>query len=182
MKFLASELKEILISILVLAVAVSGLSPRRLVLVSLPLVLGFFLHEISHKWAASRHGFLSVYRWWPPGLLLALVLGIASRGQVIFAAPGAVVILAGFFTSRQSGEIALSGPLANLFLSLAFFALPFGGWAGEMCRAGARLNLWLAAFNLLPLPPLDGFRVFLWKPVLWAAVGLPSLALSLFFS
>jgi Zn-dependent protease len=181
MRFLTSELREMLVSILVLAVAVSGLNPERMLLVSLPLVLGFFLHEISHKWAASRYGFFSVYRWWPLGLLLALVLGLASRGQMIFAAPGAVVILAGFFTLKQSGEIALAGPLANLFLSIMFFLLPFGGWVGEMCKIGARLNLWLAAFNLLPFPPLDGFKVFAWKPTIWALVALPSLALSFFF-
>jgi Zn-dependent protease len=182
MRFLASELREMLVSILVLAVAVSGLDSERMLLVSLPLVVGFFLHEISHKWVASRHGFFSVYRWWPFGLLLALVLGLASRGRMIFAAPGAVVILAGFFTPRQSGEIALAGPLTNLLLSAAFFLLPFGGWVGEMCRIGARLNLWLAVFNLLPLPPLDGFKVFTWKPTVWALVALPSLALSFFFS
>jgi Zn-dependent protease len=181
MRFLASELREMLVSILVLAVAVSGLDSERMLLVSLPLVVGFFLHEISHKWVASRHGFFSVYRWWPFGLLLALVLGLASRGRMIFAAPGAVVILAGFFTPRQSGEIALAGPLTNLLLSAAFFLLPFGGWVGEMCRIGARLNLWLAVFNLLPLPPLDGFKVFTWKPTVWALVALPSLALSFFF-
>ena len=178
MRFLASELKEMLISILVLALAASGLDPERLLLVSLPLILGFFLHEVSHKWAASRHGFFSVYRCWPLGLLLALMIGIASRGQVIFAAPGSVIILASFFTVRQSGEIALSGPLANLLLSFVFFLLPLGGWMGEMCRIGARLNLWLAAFNLLPFPPLDGFKVLAWKPALWAVFCLPALVLS----
>jgi Zn-dependent protease len=50
-----------------------------------------------------------------------------------------------------------------------------------MCKIGARLNLWLAAFNLLPFPPLDGFKVFSWKPAVWALVALPSLALSFFF-
>jgi len=181
MRFLASELREMLVSMGVLALAVSGLDAGKLLLVSLPLVLGFFLHELSHKWVASRYGFLSVYRWWPPGLLLALLLGLTSRGRIVFAAPGAVVILAGFFTPRQGGEIALSGPLANLFLSLLFFLLSFG-WMGEMCEMGWRLNLWLAAFNLLPLPPLDGFKVLLWKPALWAALAIPSIGLSMIYS
>ncbi|MEM2282050.1 MAG: site-2 protease family protein [Candidatus Hadarchaeales archaeon] len=182
MRFLASELKEIFLSILVLMVAVSGLSLHRLVVVAIPLLLGFFLHEISHKWAASRFGFFSVYRSWPLGLTLALVLGLVSRGRFLFAAPGAVVILAGFFTPEQAGRISLAGPLANVFLACCFLPLStLPGWLGEMAMQGIFLNLWLATFNLLPVPPLDGSKVFNWNPPLWAALEIPLLALSFLF-
>ncbi len=175
MRFLASELKQILCSILILAIAVSGLSLHRLTVFSLPLVLGFFLHEMSHKWMARRYGFFSVYSWWPPGLLFALFLGLASGGEVIFAAPGAVVILSSFFSKDQAGKIALAGPFMNVLLAAIFY--PLGSLLGELALQGFYINLWLAVFNLLPFPPLDGYKVFHWSPLLWALVEIPLLSL-----
>jgi Zn-dependent protease len=112
---------------------------------------------------------------------MALLAGLATGGRILFAAPGAVVILTAFLTPRQNGLIALAGPLTNLVLAVAF--LPFAylpGWVGSVGLWGARVNSFLAFFNLLPFPPLDGSKVFLWKPAAWVAVEIPVFGLMVF--
>lgn len=178
-----SELEQILLSVGVLAVAISGIGFRpivevveRLVVVVFPLLVGFLTHEFAHKSVASRFGYFSVYRAWNLGLLLALVVGLVSGGRFIFAAPGAVVILAPFLTVEQNGLISLAGPLTNILVACAFFPLSFfGGLLGSMGVLGSYINLWLAFFNLLPIPPLDGSKIMVWNPTLWALIELPLL-------
>jgi Zn-dependent protease len=185
LRFTELELRHIGISVLVFAVALSGVGfqpvdevAARLFAVVLPLAAGFVLHEMAHKYAASTYGYFSVYRMWKPGLVIALVIGLVTGGRFLIAAPGAVVILAPFLTLRQNGIIALVGPLANLALAALFYPLVYsGGLVGLMGYLGARVNLLLAFFNLLPFTPLDGVKVFLWKPAVWAAVAVPSLVL-----
>jgi Zn-dependent protease len=185
LKFTELELRHIGISVLVLAFALSGVGfipleevGLRLIVVALPLAAGFIAHELAHKYAASRYGYFSVYRMWSMGLLMALLAGLATGGRILFAAPGAVVILTAFLTPRQSGLIALAGPLTNLALAVVFFSLVhLPGWVGLMGLLGARVNLFLAFFNLLPFPPLDGSKVFSWEPAAWAAVEIPLFAL-----
>lgn len=176
MKFLRSEVGEILVSIAVLLIAASGLNPNRLLIFSFPLVLAFIIHEMSHKLAAGRYGFLSVYRSWMLGLLIALVLGLASHGKILFAAPGAVVVLSGFHTREIMGKISLAGPLSNLLLATIFLPLiNLQGFAGEITRSWVRVNAMLSFFNLLPVVPLDGSKIIVWNFKVWAIVFISAL-------
>lgn len=76
--------------------------------------------------------------------------------------------------------VSLVGPLANMSLALMFFLLsiPF---PSTITSLGARVNAGLAFFNLLPVPPLDGSKVFRWNKVLWVVVMLVAVAMLLFF-
>ena len=71
--------------------------------------------------------------------------------------------------------VALAGPASN-FVQAIFWALVLVMLVGlgqherfflEMCRAGITVNLVMWAFNLFPLPPLDGGRILVgllpWK-------------------
>jgi Zn-dependent protease len=183
-RFVRSELKHIALSVAVLAVAISGIGVlpidkvgQRLLLIVFPLAVGFLAHEFAHKYVARSYGYFSIYRAWNLGLLLALCLGLLTGGRIIFAAPGAVVILAPFITLRQSALVSLAGPLTNIAVACVFFPLSFlGGALGLMGMLGAYINLWLAFFNLLPLPPLDGSKVVIWRPDVWIAVEVPLMA------
>jgi Zn-dependent protease len=42
-----------------------------------------------------------------------------------------------------------------------------------------RINLMLAAFNLIPIDPLDGGKIFRGNPLVWAAVGVPTILVAL---
>jgi len=44
---------------------------------------------------------------------------------------------------------------------------------GVIGYSGFMVNLWLAAFNMLPFPPLDGGKVLSWNPIIWALVAIP---------
>ena len=82
-------------------------------MISLPLVVGFFAHEMVHKTVAENYGYKSYYQMWTQGLLLALIVGVVSSGRFLFAAPGAVMIQAKDATVEQNGKISISGPLTN---------------------------------------------------------------------
>ncbi len=135
---------------------------------------GFVLHELSHKFTAERYGFWAEFRVWPLGLLLALVTAFIG---FIFAAPGATYISGTNISQSENGKISIAGPLTNVAVAVAFLPLvlfpgiPFF-WV-QLGSEGVSINIFLALFNLLPVPPLDGAKVFAWNKLRWAAVFLP---------
>lgn len=62
-------------------------------------------------------------------------------------------------------KVALAGPGSNIILAILFAFLfntigrAVGGFTAELLYAGVYVNLLLAFFNLLPLPPLDGSKL-----------------------
>jgi Zn-dependent protease len=83
----------------------------------------------------------------------------------VFAAPGAVYIN-GRLTRQQNGLVSLVGPGLNLSLGavmmLVGVALPLTDLTFAIYLIG-RVNIFLALFNLLPIPPLDGYKVATWN-------------------
>ena len=74
---------------------------------------------------------------------------------------------------RDMAIVAIAGPLTNVLLAVFFWflykllVLELGIWPND--AVGARVmvnatlfNLLLAAFNMIPIPPLDGSRVMAW--------------------
>lgn len=134
---------------------------------------GFILHELAHKYVAIHYGAKAAFRMWPLGLVLAV--GLAIVAGFIFAAPGAVYVM-GNVSARKNGIISLAGPITNIILAGIFFVLaavstqPF--WA-QAFGVAFSINLWLALFNMIPIFPLDGSKVFKWNPIIWAIVFIP---------
>ena len=179
------ELKDLTISALVLAlafgIALSGgyrafSTPGLLVTIFLMSIvavsLGFVLHEIGHRFVARRFGCFAEYTMWPTGLILAVVVSFFG---FVFAAPGAVMIYpksdAGgraTLTKRKVGLISITGPVMNLCLALVFILLNTA-YPMLLFSLGARINIWLAVFNLIPFGPLDGAKIFRWHKGAWLA-------------
>ena len=172
MTFYKSEIVQMIISVVTISLAFSLGFLLSFPLILLTVGLGFILHEIAHKLVAIRLGCKAVYKMWVEGLVLALVFAIATGGRFVFAAPGATYIYKPNLTRRENGIISVAGPLTNVVLAFLFFPLALGSqtFLHELGTWGFQINLFLAMFNLLPVPPLDGSKVIGWNPTIWFLV------------
>ena len=135
-----------------------------------PLLYSIILHEVAHGvvalWfgdpTAKRAGRLTlnpVPHIDPLGALMLLFVGFG------WARP--VPVNYAQLKNGKAGMIAvaLSGCLANIVLAavfvslLQFPAVRSNGSLATICAMAAQINIVLGAFNLIPIPPLDGSRV-----------------------
>ena len=178
------ELGEIAVAFLALSFAFSypdllG-NPSFLEIAMLAVGVGFVGHELMHRFVAKRFGYEAAFRIWPQGILFAVGLAILTNGAFIFAAPGAVVFgsRSGKYALGDVGKIGLAGPAFNLVLFgiLTVLSVPF-----PMLGLAARVNAWLALFNLIPFGPLDGQKVLAWSKPAWSvAVALAAIGVFVF--
>jgi Zn-dependent protease len=183
--FSREEIKDIVVSVVVIAFVFAYPDMANLPVVFLAVILGFFFHEMAHRYLARKFGCAALYRMWTTGLLFALVITVASGGLFKFVAPGAVVIYPYTFgrwgyrikklTDKEEGIISVSGPAVNLFFAGIFLLVP-----GDIGAFISSVNAFLALFNLLPIPPLDGSKVLRWSWGIWAFLFIVSLVLVIF--
>ena len=137
-------------------------------LASLSVVVGFLVHEMSHKVVARRYGCWAEFR--ADYRMLGLALIMAFFG-FLFAAPGAVMI-AGNVSREENGKISLAGPGSN-FLA-AVILMPFALFtlsgipelAHDIAFGLYFFSVFLGSFNMIPVMPLDGAKIWHWsKPV-----------------
>lgn len=148
---------------------------------ALPVLFAITLHEAAHGYAAQRLGDNTAAMMGritlnplahidPVGtLLMPLLLYFSTGGAFLFgyAKPVPVRFDRLRHPKKDMVWVALAGPAANLLQALLWgVALYLLAGAGiqerfflEMCRAGMLTNVVMFAFNLFPLPPLDGGRI-----------------------
>ncbi len=126
---------------------------------------GIILHEMMHKFVAMGFGLSAFFQVSYFGLLLGVALKLLGSGFIILA-PGYVMISGA--SQLQMMLSAFAGPFINLALWLSAILV-----LKNMKRISRRqaifwsltkeVNKWLFIFNMLPIPPLDGFKV--WIPL-----------------
>ncbi|NPA48054.1 MAG: metalloprotease [Thermococci archaeon] len=178
------ELEDLSTSFIVLLMLFSNFEIKLMPYVAVAVVTAFVFHELAHRQVARHFGYIAFYRRWNVGIALALLIGIATRvltgSAWIFAALGAVYIysypsyLPPSDGRRSNGIIAAAGPLTNIVVGAVALAVVKGvglsAVPGDVLRMTAKVNLWLAFFNLWPIPPLDGFKVLRWNVGYWAVM------------
>lgn len=195
-RFTGKEIRDLIISFIVIALGFTILysngdySHIGLVfpVVMIGVGAGFIFHELGHKFVAMHYGYYAEYELWPTGLIIALA---SSFFGFIFAAPGAVVIYSNGMEEKTNGIISIAGPIVNIILGLIFFLIlgslgnfvytETGAIVYLICVLGTRINFFLAAFNLLPIPPLDGSKVMAWSVPIWLITFAIAAILVLFF-
>ncbi len=146
-------------------------------LILLTVGLGFILHELAHKFVAIKYGAYARYQAWTLGLLFSIIMAFAVG--FVFAAPGAVYVYGNHITREQNGKISAAGPLTNLILGLVFLAIGFLiPGLKQIAVLGASVNFFLGAFNMIPIFPMDGQKVYQWNKMIWAALMLPLVVLA----
>lgn len=156
---------------------------------ALPVLFAITIHEAAHGYAARHFGdntaammgriTLNPIKHIDPigTILMPLMLYFATSGAFLFGYAKPVPVRFDQLRNpkRDMIWVALAGPASN-FVQAIFWALVLVLLVGlgqnerfflEMCRAGITVNLVMWAFNLFPLPPLDGGRILVgllpWK-------------------
>ncbi|MFC7043062.1 metalloprotease [Halonotius sp. GCM10025705] len=194
-EFSSREVRDLLVAWAALGLAFTiffaGGGPNLLAMVGLPLVVllgvslltagvAFLLHELAHKVVAVNYGQVAEFRADYNMLFLAVMSALLG---FIFAAPGAVHHR-GYLNAKEHGHIAIAGPVMNLVLAAVFLPVYLGGVGLNLGllvllgQLGIIVNLFLAAFNLVPFGPLDGKTVITWSKPVWGGTFLLSAALT----
>ncbi len=147
----------------------------------LPIIIAITLHEAAHAWMAERCGdstarmlgrvtFNPIKHVDPLGTLLipgALLL-IGAPFLFGYAKPVPVNFSRLNNPKRDMIWVAIAGPAINVILAfisalllhlVVYLPDNVALWVGENLNKSILINVVLAVFNMLPLPPLDGGRV-----------------------
>jgi len=206
-QFSPGEISSIIIAWLVLSVAITyrnfvglftGIGSLEVVIAGfIATATGFIIHEMGHKYVAIRRGYVAHFRLWMQGLLLTLFVVVFSGGGIVFGAPGAVYIApaaAAYYgydsasrprdPEQENMVISAAGPGINLAFAVAFLALVLATLSGSflwtIAQFGFALNVGLGSFNMLPVPPLDGSKIFRKNILVGLGLALPLWAMFLF--
>lgn len=150
-------------------------------LYALPVLFAITVHEAAHGYAARHFGDSTAWMLGrvtlnpmrhidPVGtILMPLLLYFSTSGAFLFGYAKPVPVRFGNLRNpkRDMIWVALAGPGANLVMAFLWGVLLYLFQAFgitelfflKMCKGGVLVNVVMFAFNMFPLPPLDGGRI-----------------------
>src|ERR1041385_6302885 len=157
---------------------------RDIAIWAVPVLLGVIFHEVAHGWVANKLGDPTAARLGRLTLnpiphidLFGTILlpGILIVGGAPFVFGYAKPVPVNFQNLRRPKQdmiwVALAGPMTNIVLALlslylfkladsvAYSAMVVATPLALMAQSSVNINVMLAAFNLFPVPPLDGGQI-----------------------
>jgi Zn-dependent protease len=145
----------------------------------LVLIFSLSVHEAAHAWSASQLGDDTARRLGrvtlnpvvhvdPIGTLLLPLIAMVSGAPLIgWAKPTPVNTRNLRQPRRDHILVTAAGPLSNMAIAFAAAAAMRAGstagsdWLGLLIFEALTLNVLLAVFNMLPIPPLDGGQILM---------------------
>ncbi|HMS26751.1 MAG TPA: site-2 protease family protein [Burkholderiaceae bacterium] len=153
---------------------------QNILIYALPVLLAITVHEAAHGYAARHFGDNTAYALGritlnplkhidPIGTVLMPLLLIFAGSPFLFGYAKPVPVQFGRLRNpkRDMVWVALAGPMSNLVMALIWGVLLYlmkgldvdETFFIKMAQGGVRVNAVMFAFNLFPLPPLDGGRI-----------------------
>ncbi|MBI2657037.1 hypothetical protein HYX03_04820 [Candidatus Woesearchaeota archaeon] len=195
-RFTSYELRGLVISVLVMAFVFSynDWGPGNTFIFSvgsynffnaiLIVTLSILVHDLGQRLWALASGYRLEFKMWSFGLILSLVAALLTRGTL------PLIIPAGFMLHHLAGHrlgwfryginyfgqamVALAGPLFTLMLIILLKVLN-SFFPNPLIHKAIIFNVVYAITSLLPIPPLDGSKIYFGSRMLYAFV-LPAIA------
>ncbi len=148
--------------------------------------LTFVLHELMHKFVAQHYSAIAAFRVSTTGLLITAATSLFG---FLVGIPGATVIYTNSFTKKENGIVSIAGPLTNFAIFAIFFvtglllypnftgnvlstftpAVVHNTYLHNMINLVLFISILLAFYNMLPIYPLDGSKVYGWNKGVYVA-------------